>query len=105
MPSSDEEGVKTCGFDGRRDNVPADLFRFAGSATGVLSLSRLRRQLPLAVALLLAASATSRHESFGFVRRAAETLHSRVFGAYHQVEPRVTERVLHQREPRVTGKR
>ena len=45
-----KEGVKTCGFDGRRDNVPADLFRFAGSATGVLSLSRLRRQLPSAVA-------------------------------------------------------
>ena len=32
--------------------------------------------------------ATSRCESYGFRHRAAETLHSRVFGAYHQVEPR-----------------
>ena len=39
-PSSDEEGVSaTCRDDGRRDNVPADLRRFSGSATGVLSLS------------------------------------------------------------------
>ena len=38
--------------------------------------------------LLLAASATSPRESFGFQCGAAETLHSRVFGAYHQVEPR-----------------
>ena len=33
-------------------------------------------------------SATSRCESYGFQHRAAETLHSRVFGAYHQVEQR-----------------
>ena len=32
--------------DGRRDNVPIELRWFAGSAKWVLSLSRLRRQLP-----------------------------------------------------------
>ena len=46
LPSSDEEGVKTAGFDGRRDNVSIELRWFAGSAKRVLSLSRLRRQLP-----------------------------------------------------------
>ena len=34
LPSSDEEGGKTAGFDGRRDNAPADLRRFSGSAKG-----------------------------------------------------------------------
>ena len=46
LPSSDEEGVKTAGFDGRRENVPIELRWFAGSAKWVLSLSRLHRQLP-----------------------------------------------------------
>ena len=47
LPSSDEEGGSaTCRDDGRRDNVPIELRRFAGSAKRVLSLSRLRRQLP-----------------------------------------------------------
>ena len=46
-----------------------------------------RCQLPSAVAGCFQ-PATSRCESYGFRHRAAETLHSRVFGAYHQVEPK-----------------
>ena len=42
-----------------------------------------RCHLPLAVACCLQ-PATSPRETFGFQRGAAETLHSRVFGAYHQ---------------------
>ena len=61
--------------------------RFIGSAIRILSLSRLRRQLPSAVALLPAASATSPRETFGFQRGAAGTLLRKVSGAYHQVEP------------------
>ena len=34
LPSSDEEGGKTAGFDGRRDNGHTEFHWFSGSATG-----------------------------------------------------------------------
>ena len=87
LPSSDEEGViATCRDDVRRDNVPIEFRRFIGSATGVLSLSHLRCQLPSAVALMPTASATSPRETFGFQRGAAGTLLCKVYGAYHKVK-------------------
>ena len=53
----------------------------------LLSLSRLRRQLPSAVACC-SQPATSPRETFGFQRGAAGTLLCKVSGAYHQVEPK-----------------
>ena len=54
LPSSDEEGGKTAGFDGRRDNVPAEFMQVLRN--GFLSLShRCAMPAPFSSRVLLAA--------------------------------------------------